>query len=278
MSLAEAKFLLTKYGIEPDASCGQHFLVDDSILDRIARAVSENAEGPIIEIGAGIGNLTSRLCLETRSVLAVELDRRFQPLLDKLAQVNANLSVLYRDILSLPFDTIREHMKLTASAHPYMIVGNVPYYITGKLLSHIMSYPILPTSVIFLLQDEVVRRIVAEPGAHSKLSLGVQFYGTPEVLFEVPRDCFYPKPEVDSALLRIANMHSWNYDESEKRVWQLVNIGFSAKRKKLVNNLAGGLAVSAATVREAFTKAGIDRDIRAQGLSKAQWRSLAQLL
>ncbi|MEK7583672.1 MAG: 16S rRNA (adenine(1518)-N(6)/adenine(1519)-N(6))-dimethyltransferase RsmA [Patescibacteria group bacterium] len=262
----------------PDTTRGQHFLVDDSALDRIARAVSVGSLGPIIEVGAGIGNLTSRLCMETRPVLAIELDRRFQPLLDKLVQLNANLSVLYRDILSLPFATVQEHMKLTEAASPYSIVGNIPYYITGKLLSHIMSYPILPTAAIFLLQDEVVQRIVAEPGAHSKLSLGVQFYGVPEVLFEVPRSSFYPRPEVDSALLRIANIHSWNYDESEKRVWQLINIGFSAKRKKLVNNLAGGLAVPAATVHEAFTKAGIDENIRAQGLSKEQWRSLARLL
>ena len=278
MSLAETKFLLTKYGVAPDASRGQHFLVDDSILDRIARAVSASAQGPVIEIGAGIGNLTSRLCLEPRQLLAIELDKRFQPLLDKLVQVNENLSVLYRDILSLPFDIMRERMKLTDAASSYSVVGNVPYYITGKLLSHIMSYPILPTDAIFLLQDEVVTRIVAEPGDHSKLSLGVQFYGAPEVLFEVPRGCFYPKPEVNSALLRIANIHSWNYDESEKRVWQLINIGFSAKRKKLVNNLAGGLAAPAATVQGAFTKAGIDGNIRAQGLSKEQWRSLARLL
>ncbi len=274
MSKESVVYLLHKYQLRPNEVRGQHFLIDESVLEKILVAADCKTSDAVLEVGPGIGNLTALLAQSCRHVVAVEVDRRYKPVLDALCAVNTNVTVLYHDILTLSFE---ELIKAFGARTEYKIVANIPYYLTSRLLAQFIQYPVLPQVIVVLVQKEVADRIVEGPGNHSKLSLGIQFYAEPRVVFRVPRDLFYPKPAVDSAVVQIKNLHRWSYPESEQRVWQLINFGFSAKRKKLVNNLAAGLHVDRETIVQRMGEAGIDPSKRAQMLSAGDWRSLARV-
>jgi 16S rRNA (adenine1518-N6/adenine1519-N6)-dimethyltransferase len=277
MSRSEITYLLKKHHIDPDSTKGQSFLVDDDVLGRIVTAASLTKHDAVLEIGPGLGNLTALLAKVSRRVMAVELDQQFKQVLDPLALVNTNLKIMYGNALDIPWATIDETLDLNNSKK-YKIVANIPYYITARLLKCILAYPEKPESIVLLIQQEVAERITARPGDHTKLSLSIQLYSDPEILFQVPKKHFYPKPDVDSAVIRLNNVHAWNHDGSEKRLWQLIAFGFSAKRKKLVNNLCAGLVQPRSRVIAALSKAGIEHNVRAQELSIKQWLSLMSVL
>ncbi|MBI4090622.1 MAG: ribosomal RNA small subunit methyltransferase A [Candidatus Komeilibacteria bacterium] len=277
MSRESVLFLLKKFGIKPDPMVSQNFLISDTALNAVIAASDLAPADRVLEIGAGIGTLTAELVARCHTVLAVEQDTRFTKLLESLRSVNTNLRVLYRDIIAVHFEEIARELDL-GIGRSYKVVANIPYHITSRIISRLIAYPMIPERIVLLVQKEVGERIVAKPGDHSKLSLSVQFYGTPELLQTVPRSAFYPAPEVDSAILRIRGIRPWQYPESEKRVWQLIALGFSAKRKKLVNNLAAGLAGEKSEIASVLEHCTIPVDSRAQGLSPDDWRSLARAL
>lgn len=277
MSRESVSYLLKKYGIKPDPRGSQNFLVSDSALDAIVSAAGLTPTDRVLEIGAGIGTLTAALATRCHSVLAVEQDIRFEPLLRALGSVNANVHLLFRDIMAVHFDDIVQALGLD-SKQKYKVVANIPYHITSRIISRLIAYPVTPERIVLLVQKEVGERIVAKPGDHSKLSLSVQFYGTPELLQIIPRGSFYPSPEVDSVILRIRSIAPWHYPESEKRVWQLIAFGFSSKRKKLLNNLAAGLVRDKSEIASALESCGIPVDSRAQALSTDDWRALARTI
>lgn len=275
MSRESVLFLLKKFGIRPDPRGSQNFLISDSALHDIISSAELTPTDRVLEIGAGIGTLTAALATRCHSILAVEQDTRFEPLLQALGSVNTNLHLLYRDIIGVHFEDIARALDMNLGLS-YKVVANIPYHITSRIISRLIAYPIAPERVVLLVQKEVGERIVAKPGDHSKLSLSVQFYGTPELLQIVPRSSFYPVPEVDSVILRIRSIAPWRYPEPEKRVWQLIAFGFSAKRKKLLNNLAGGLARDKSEIASVLEGCGIPVGSRAQDLSPDDWRSLAR--
>jgi len=269
--------LLKKYNFRPNTVKGQNFLVEDSMLDKIVSVASVGKNDVVLEIGAGVGNLTSRLAQTAKQVVTIESDRRFEPILTKLSQVNDNVSVIYGDALKVEFKQIQKLAKVEKNGD-YIVVANIPYYITSSLIYQIIKYPVLPRSINILVQKEVGQRIVASAGNHSKLSLSVQFYGDPAISFMVSRKNFYPQPEVDSSMLTISNVHSWNYEENEKHVWQLITFGFSSKRKKLINNLAAGLQEPKAKITGYLSESGIDPKVRAQDLTVENWLRLTSVV
>jgi 16S rRNA (adenine1518-N6/adenine1519-N6)-dimethyltransferase len=274
MSLAEVTYLLKKNNLRPDDKRGQNFLVNDRILNEIVKVTGVDQKDTVIEVGAGIGNLTSRLTARCRRVIAVEIDQRYRLFLDKLVWVNKNLTVLYDDILKLAFADIRRAAGIEKDGD-YLMVANIPYYLTSRLLYQVIKYPLLPKSLNFLIQQEVAKRIVAGAGDHSKLSLSVQFYGDPKIELEVANTNFYPQPTVDSSFLIVKNIRHWRFSEDEQLVWRLIAFGFSSKRKKLINNLMAGLQAARPVVDGYLTEAKIAKSSRAQDLSLEQWRKLA---
>src|SRR3989344_6362101 len=181
MTRAEAEYLLRKYRIRPDLEKGQHFLVSEEALRRIILASDIERGDRILEIGPGIGTLTTLLSGRAAAVAAVEIDEQYRPLLGAIQAVNPNLTVIYRDILKVPFQEIAATLGLERG-ESYKIVANIPYYLTSRFISRCLHYPALPERMVLLVQKEVAERIVARPGSHSKLSLSVQFYGEPELL------------------------------------------------------------------------------------------------
>lgn len=251
----------------PNKSLGQHWLKDRLILEAIADSAEITPDDTVLEIGPGLGTLTSVLLSHAKGVIAVEFD---SDLARKLPGQfpGKNLAVHNEDILS--FD-------LTQLPAGYKVVANVPYYITSKIVQLLMTSPNRPSLAVLLVQKEVAERLVAGPGDMSILALGAQVYAEASLGELVPREYFTPPPKVDS---QVVVLHSHPTPlvapEDEKAFFRIVKAGFSAKRKKLRSSLAGGLGIEKSEVEKLLKGAAISPDARAEDLSIAEWLKLME--
>lgn len=249
----------------PKKELGQHWLRDRDILAAIADDAELTSEDTVLEIGPGLGTLTSELLRHADKVIAVEFD---SDLARKLPGQfpGTSLEVVNEDILS--FD-------LTKLPSSYKVVANVPYYITSKIVRALMTSTNRPSVAVLLVQKEVAERIVAGPGDMSILAIAAQVYAEARLGVEVPKEYFTPPPKVDSQVV-VLKTHSLPLiaPEDEKQFFRLVKAGFSAKRKKLRSSLSGGLALEKQTVEELLASANISSDARAEDLSIDDWCQL----
>ena len=262
--------LLQKYQVQPKKSLGQNFLVDPNGLNKVLQAAKVSPEDIVLEIGAGLGSLTYLLAQQSRQVVAVELDHRLiAPLREALAGFT-NVTICEGDMLKLSPDVLID-------AERYVVVANIPYYITSALIRHLLEANHKPTRMVLTVQQEVAERILARDGKMSLLALSVQVYGKPELKARIPAGCFYPPPEVDSAVLSIEL-----YQEplvpsgSLDLFFKLAHAGFAQKRKTLRNTLATGMNESPAWAEKLLTAAGIDPQRRAETLSMQEWKQLVE--
>jgi 16S rRNA (adenine1518-N6/adenine1519-N6)-dimethyltransferase len=277
LALLNVPALLRQYGLRPDKSLGQNFLVDESALRKIMAVAGVAGDEDVLEIGPGLGSLTRHLALAARSVTAVELDARLMPPLKVVLAGYSNVSLLQGDILSLdPAELVSR--RDTADTHPeYLVVANIPYYITSALLRHLLEAERQPRRLVLTVQEEVAARICSQPGDMSLLSLSVQVYGEPSVKAHIPAGAFYPAPKVDSAVLRI-DLYPQPVIPATwlDPFFRLAKAGFSQKRKTLRNSLVGGMGWSPALAAETLQRAGIHPQRRAESLSLDEWRWLVQ--
>ena len=249
----------------PKKSLGQHWLKDPEILADIAEAAELTSDDVVLEIGPGLGTLTSRLLARANSVTAVEFDADLARKLPgqfpgkKLAVVNQD--ILQFDLSQLPKN--------------YKVVANVPYYITSKIVEKLMTAENKPSIAVLLVQKEVAERIAAEAGNMSILSVSVQIFAEAELDIEVPRQFFTPPPKVDSqvVVLRTRN-NPLITPEDQRDFFRIVKAGFSAKRKKLRSSLSGGLGIDKSVAEELLKNVGISPDARAEDLAIEGWKRL----
>jgi len=279
MQLASKKtvqFLCKKYGLRPSRSSGQNFLVCQDVIEDSMRAGTITAHDVIVEVGAGFGTLTAALAAQAATLYSVEMDKRLFAALQQLEQTYQNLHTVRGDFFQ-QWPQLKEKL----SDVGYKVIANVPYNITSKLIRHFLEQHPRPREMVLLVQREVAERIVAAIGAMSLLAVSVQFYSAPKSIRIVSKDCFYPVPQVDSALIHITNIgiDANGYQRrlrgiSDDQFFSIVKIGFSAKRKQLHNNLAAGLRLSDQAVKSLLTRAQINPKIRAQELSIQNWINL----
>ena len=182
--------LLHRNGLRPNKRLGQNFLADDSILARVVEAADVDPQDEVLEIGPGLGSLTRHLALAARTVTAVELDRQLIPVLNEVVSRYPNVRVVQGDILNLqPGELVEEP--------GYLVVANIPYYITSAVIRHLLEASIRPARMVLTVQKEVAERICAQPGEMSQLALSVQVYGRPRIVGRIPAGAFYPAPQVD---------------------------------------------------------------------------------
>ena len=262
--------LLQKYQVQPKKSLGQNFLVDPNGLNKVLQAAKVSPEDIVLEIGAGLGSLTYLLAQQSRQVVAVELDTRLIASLREALAGFTNVTICEGDMLKLSPDVLID-------AERYVVVANIPYYITSALIRHLLEANHKPTRMVLTVQQEVAERILARDGKMSLLALSVQVYGKPELKARIPAGCFYPPPEVDSAVLSIEL-----YQEplvpsgSLDLFFKLAHAGFAQKRKTLRNTLATGMNESPAWAEKLLTAAGIDPQRRAETLSMQEWKQLVE--
>lgn len=264
--------------IKPKKSLGQNFLRDTQVLERIVAAANLSAEDFVLEIGPGEGVLTQKLAKKAGRVLAIEIDQRLIESLQKRFASNQKIEIIHADILKINLADLYTNYQLLDTK--YKVVANLPYYITSPIIRLFLEATILPAEMILMVQKEVAERIVAQPGQMSILAVAVQYYAQAELLFEVPKEAFYPVPQVDSAVIRIARIVDRKSPSKEetRHFFKIVKAGFSAKRKTLANNLANSLHLEKTAISQKLKTAGISPTARAQELSVADWQNLAAIL
>jgi len=262
--------ILKRYNLKPDKRLGQNFLLDQVALERIADGADIQAEDSILEIGAGIGSLTRYLCINADRVYAVELDANLIPALQEVLSDFDNVEIIQADILTLePKELIEQPC--------YKVVANIPYYITSKLIRHLLESGTPPDRIVLTVQKEVAMRICAQPGKMSLLSLAVQVYGNPQIFGKIPAGAFYPVPKVDSAIVRVDLYQQPVIQRSHlDTFFRLAKAGFQQKRKALRNSLGAGLHMTGVQAAELIKTADIDPLRRPETLSLDEWDKLVE--
>lgn len=262
---------LRKYRIHPKKSLGQNFLADPNGLMQVLDAAEIEPAESVLEIGAGLGSLTLLLAQKSQMVTAVELDNALIPPLREGIAGYENVKIIEGDVLNLSPDTLMDKSG-------YLVVANIPYYITSAIIRHLLNAQNKPARLIMTIQREVAERIVARDGKHSLLSLSVHVFGKPEVCSIIPARCFFPEPDVDSAVLRIRLYPQPLISlQSMDQFFKLAHAGFSQKRKTLRNSLSAGLQVSTQNVEALLAQAGVDPQRRAETLTLEEWNRLTAI-
>ncbi len=264
--------LLRRYGLRPSKGLGQNFLVDPNILDRVVDAAEIQPEDQVLEVGAGFGHLTRHLAKKAKRVVAVELDRKFIPILHDILQPYPNIEIVQADILDLD---LGEHFTQPG----YLVVANIPYYITSALLRHLLEATHPPSRLILTVQKEVAKRICAKPGKFSLLSLSVQVYGQPHTITTIPAGAFYPAPKVDSAIVRVDLYPDPLISRKNlEAFFKLAKAGFSQKRKMLGNSLGSRMGWGKELAQKRLLAADIDPQRRAQTLTIEEWSRMVEIM
>jgi len=271
---------------------GQVFLKNQKIAQKIVKELEIKKGEIIVEIGPGTGFLTQELILSNEKIIAIEKDPKLIGYLKEKFANNKNLILIEGDIREiLKEEKVQEIIQSKDYNKGYKIVGNIPYYLTSyllRLLMNLQNKQNKPKLVVLMVQKEVAERICAKPGDMSVLAISVQLYGQPEIVDIVTKESFFPSPKVDSAILRIViaseTKQSFPLDrhatlamtkEEEKEFFRCVNIGFSSKRKKLINNLSAGYHLDRKIVSDIMKKSEINEGARAQELKIEDWKALS---
>ena len=263
------KQLLQRHGLEPKKSLGQNFLFDEHILARIVAAAEVTGTDHVLEIGPGLGSLTQVLAGTATTVTAVELDNRFFPILQQQLQNYDNVNLVHGDIL--------EQNPADWFDRPYKVVANVPYYITGAILRQLLTSQPPPSLMVLTVQQEVAERVTAVPPNMSLLAVSVQFYGQVKIVDTIKAGAFWPRPDVDSAVIRITlNDGARNTDDTDL-FFEMVKAGFSQKRKQLQKNLRQ-LGYNQDQIVNILEQAGVNGHRRAETLSLDEWRQLHRII
>jgi 16S rRNA (adenine1518-N6/adenine1519-N6)-dimethyltransferase len=264
--------LLRAHGLHPKKGLGQNFLTDPVVLGRIVSAADLLPGDVVVEVGAGVGTLTRLLAEQAARVVAVELDSRLVGILREYVADLTNVQIMQGDILELS-DFGFPHLG-------YKVVGNLPYYITSAVLRHFLEREPRPQVMVVTVQREVAERIVAGPGEMSLLAISVQFYGQPRIVARIKAGAFFPRPQVDSAVVRVdigeqpAVTLAEGVDEAD--FFRAVRAGFGQKRKMLRNSLSAGLGLSPVGVEAALRQAVVDPRRRAETLSLREWAEVTR--
>ena len=234
---------LNQLGIRPSKALGQNFLHDTAIVRRIADAAELKPGDVVVEIGPGLGVLTRELSERAGRVIAIELDAR-------LAEHVRSLSLPHTEVVEM--DVLKADLAEITGGEPYVVVANLPYSVAAAAIAHLLESEARPKRLIVMVQREVAERICARPPNMSILSVSVQFFGDPRILFRIGPGAFVPAPKVESAVLRIDVRDSPTLEASERsRFFNLVRAGFGQRRKQLLNSLAAGLDLEKADTSDA---------------------------
>ena len=280
--LREVKTLCRRYSVRPLRRRGQNFLINTWVIKKILKAADLKEQDIILEIGAGLGTLTKEISKKVKKVIAVEIDKKLIEVLENELAGYKNIEIVQGDIRNLKV----EDFKLKN----YKIVANLPFNITGLVLKQFLACSIKPEIMVLILQKEVGQRIIAQPPQMSKLSVMVQFYSQAKITAQIKKDNFWPRPKIDSVILRIIPHRDPTTPKGQTpsdKFFQVVQAGFSSPRKYLLNNLVKsgimgtvpkwGLSLKE-TVRQIFKQTGLNEKIRAQELSVEDWIKLVKTL
>jgi 16S rRNA (adenine1518-N6/adenine1519-N6)-dimethyltransferase len=264
------RHILKTFGIHSSKRLGQNFLVDETVVNNIVKGAAISPEDTVLEIGPGIGTLTQGLAETGAEVIAVELDRRLIDVMGKTLSGYSNVRIIHGDILKL--DISRE-----IPAKTFKVVANLPYYITTPIVMGLLEQRLPMEVLVTMVQKEVAERMVAAPGGkdYGALSVAVQYYTDPTILFHVPPSAFIPAPKVESAVIRcLVRREPPVPVKDEKIFFRTVRASFAQRRKTLANNLKN-VGIADQDLKDILAEAGIDGTRRGETLSLAEFAAIA---
>ena len=265
--------ILQAFHLKADKNLGQNFLVEESVVNRIARAAELTPEDTVLEIGPGIGTLTQALAMTGASVVSVELDKRLIPVLQETVGAYENVHVVQGDILKINI------LETVQGATSFKVCANLPYYITTPIIMNLLEQKLPLERLVVMVQKEVAERMTASPGGrdYGAISVAMQYYTEPRIAFIVKAGSFLPAPKVDSAVLVCKKRSTPPVDvPDEKTFFKVVAAAFSVRRKMLTNSLKNMGGQTTEQVKAWLDRAGIDGTRRAETLSLEEFASLAR--
>lgn len=272
--------ILNKYHFIFQKKFGQNFLIDTHVLEKIIKAAEVTKEDMVLEIGPGIGTLTQYLCEAAREVVAVEIDKSLIPILQDTLSSYDNVAVLNEDILKVDINRLVQEKN---NGKPIKIVANLPYYITTPIIMGLFESHIPVTNITVMVQKEVADRMQSGPGSkdYGALSLAVQYYAKPYIAANVPPNCFMPRPNVGSAVIRLT-LHEQTPVEvkNEKLLFQIIRASFNQRRKTLANGLNNSPEIHVAKdiISESIQELNLTPSIRGEALTLDQFAKLSNII
>lgn len=272
--------ILQKYHFSFQKKFGQNFLIDTHVLDRIIAEAEIHKDDMVLEIGPGIGTMTQYLCESARKVVAVEIDKNLIPILHDTLSEYDNVDIINEDILKLDINKLVDDEN---QGKPVKVVANLPYYITTPIIMALFEKRVKVASITVMVQKEVAQRIQSGPGTkdYGALSLAVQYYAKPQIVANVPPNCFMPRPNVSSAVIRMTlHQEPVVSVKNEKLMFQLIKASFSQRRKTLVNGIHNSpeLNYTKEQVAQALTQMKKNENVRGETFTLEDFAELADIL
>lgn len=273
--------ILNKYHFIFQKKFGQNFLIDTHVLEKIIKAANITKDDMVLEIGPGIGTMTQYLCENAREVIAVEIDKNLIPILtqDTLSKYD-NVTVINEDILKVDIKALVNEKN---GGKPIKVVANLPYYITSPIIMGLFEAHVPIDNITVMVQKEVAERMQSGPGSkdYGALSLAVQYYADPYIVANVPPNCFMPRPNVGSAVIRLTlHQDAPIRVKDEQLMFRLIRASFNQRRKTLANGLnnSSELSFSKETIEKAINQLGVTPTIRGEALTLEQFAKLTDIL
>ena len=272
--------VLQRYGFNFQKKYGQNFLIDTHVLDKIIGAAEIGRDDFVLEIGPGIGTMTQYLAEAAREVVAVEIDTKLIPILEDTLKEYDNVTVLNEDILKVDIRKIAEEKN---GGKPIKVVANLPYYITTPIIMGLFESKVPIESITIMVQKEVADRMQTGPGSkeYGALSLAVQYYAKPQIVANVPPNCFMPRPKVGSAVIKLERYAEPPVEvKNEKLMFRIIRASFNQRRKTLQNGIKnfGGLNFSKEQVAQALEEMELPASVRGEALTLEQFAQLSNIL
>lgn len=277
--------IIKKYDFAFQKRFGQNFLIDGNVVEKIVREAGVTKDDFVLEVGPGIGTMTQILCENAREVAAVEIDKNLIPILKETLAPYDNVTVINEDILKVD---IKELAEKKNGGRPIKVVANLPYYITTPIIMGIFESHVPVESITIMVQKEVAERMQVGPGTkdYGALSLAVQFYAAAQIVLKVPASCFMPRPNVDSAVIKLVRHENTPVNvEDEELMFCVIRAAFNQRRKTLVNSLSnsGELKekehnIDKDKILNALETMNLSPSIRGEALTLAQFAQLSDLL
>ena len=271
---------IKKYGFNFQKKFGQNFLIDDHVIRKIINGAEVTKDDFVLEIGPGIGTMTQYLCESAREVAAVEIDKKLIPILGETLSAYDNVTVINEDILKVD---IRALALEKNNGKPIKVVANLPYYITTPIIMGLFESHVPIDNITVMVQKEVADRMKVGPGSkdYGALSLAVQYYAKPYLVANVPANCFIPRPNVDSAVIRLSRHEEpVVHVEDETLMFNIIRASFNQRRKTLQNGLknSGLFPLSKDEIVESIIEAGLPETVRGEALTLEQFAQLANIM
>lgn len=272
--------VLQKYQFNFQKKFGQNFLIDTHVLDKIIDSAEITKEDCVLEIGPGIGTMTQYLAENAREVIAVEIDKALIPILEDTLSAYDNVTVIQDDILKVDIGRLVAERN---QGKPIKVVANLPYYITTPIIMGLFESHVPLESITIMVQKEVADRMQVGPGTkdYGALSLAVQYYAKPKIVANVPPNCFLPRPNVGSAVIRLTRYEKPPVQvRDESFLFSLIRASFNQRRKTLVNGLANAatLQLTKEQIQEALAQMGLNANVRGETLTLEKFAQLSNLL